>query len=409
MSVELQINNKASASARYIGYSPAPCRIRQTTAGPPLDVRVSNAGTRGKVVFYGTGAKPTTSATSTLALSVPGDGSWSGFWIGGQFEQASVADGDAAVKVEDVAAPNVPLTTLTLMVRVRKNANTLSPDERDRFVAALAALNNKGAGLFQTFRDMHVDASTDEAHGAQGFLPWHRAYLLDLERELQNIDRSVALPYWRFDEPAPGLFTPEFMGRTPPNKLYAELSASNPLQFWATDGIPGIQRRPGFNTAVGAAHVITEAQTLALGQSYDLFRQMEGSPHGLAHTSFVQGWIGTLGTAAKDPLFFLLHCNVDRLWAKWQFVFHRFDAAGATSYDSANAKRIGHHLPDSMWPWNGVHESPRPLTAPGGGLAVSPCVSAPGTQPIVSSQLDFQGRIDPNGRLGFDYDDVPYP
>jgi hypothetical protein len=23
-------------------------------------------------------------------------------------------------------------------------------------------------------------------------------------------------------------------------------------------------------------------------------------------------------TAAKDPLFFLLHCNVDRLWAKWQ-------------------------------------------------------------------------------------------
>jgi len=42
---------------------------------------------------------------------------------------------------------------------------------------------------------------------------------------------------------------------------------------------------------------------------------IEIDPHGYAHTSF-GGWISSVPTAAKDPLFFMLHANVDRLWAK---------------------------------------------------------------------------------------------
>ena len=98
------------------------------------------------------------------------------------------------------------------MVRVRKNANTLTTGERDRLVAAFAQLNNQGTGRFADFRDMHTAVSSAQAHGAKGFLPWHRAYLLDLERELQNIDPSVSLPYWRFDQPAPNIFTRDFLG-----------------------------------------------------------------------------------------------------------------------------------------------------------------------------------------------------
>ena len=41
-------------------------------------------------------------------------------------------------------------------MRIRKNANTLTPGERDRFVAAFAQLNNQGAGRFADFRDMHT-------------------------------------------------------------------------------------------------------------------------------------------------------------------------------------------------------------------------------------------------------------
>src|SRR5262249_51647375 len=217
--------------------------------------------------------------------------------------------------------------------RIRKNANTLTTGERDRFVSAFAQLNSQGLGRFADFRNMHTNVSSPQAHGAPGFLPWHRAYLLDLERELQAIDPSVALPYWRFDQPAPNLFNPNFIGVSDSNGTVS-FAATNPLQFWVTDGIPGIARRPKFDTGSERANdglgnaVLSERQTLALGRQYAVFREMEADPHGSAHTSF-GGFISSIPTAAKDPLFFLLHANVDRLWAKWQRRFGRFDPAVA--------------------------------------------------------------------------------
>jgi tyrosinase len=294
------------------------------------------------------------------------------------------------------------------MVRVRKNANTLTPAERDRFVAAFAQLNNQGAGRFADFRNMHVAVSSPQAHQNAGFLPWHRAYLLDLERELQAIDGSVTMPYWRFDQPAPNIFTGDFLGSS--NAIgTVQFSATNPLQFWTTDGVQGVNRRPFFNTAAAPPGLLTEAQTLALGGASNLyasFRSMEGNPHGSAHVSF-GGSISQIPTAAKDPLFFLLHCNVDRLWAKWQRLNGRFDPALASSYDTPG-RPIGHNLPDTMWPWNGVTGAPRPPTAPGGTLAPSPCVSAPGPSPQVRSSLDYQGSVNAVSNEGFDYDDVRF-
>jgi tyrosinase len=195
-------------------------------------------------------------------------------------------------------------------VRIRKNANNLTPAERDRFIAAFAQLNNQGLGRFADFRDMHTNVSSPQAHGAPGFLPWHRAYLLDLERELQAIDPSVALHYWRFDQASPNIFKRDYLGESD-NLGTVFFSATNPLQFWKTDGVTGINRRPFFNTNSRPA-VRTEAQTLALGTTFTNFRTMEGNPHGNAHTSF-GGSISSIPTAARDPLFFLLHCNVDRL------------------------------------------------------------------------------------------------
>ncbi len=236
---------------------------------------------------------------------------------------------------------------------------------------------------------MHTAASSPQAHGAQGFLPWHRAYLLDLERELQDIDPSVSLPYWRFDQAAPNLFTLDFLRRVG-SPRHRQFSATNPLQFWMTDGVQGINRRPLFNTASAPGGLRTEAQTLALGTAYPAFRTMEGNPHGSAHASF-GGSISSVPTAAKDPLFFLLHCNVDRLWAKWQRQNSRFNPAVAAP-TTATAKPVGHNLNDTMWPWNGITGGTRPPTAPGGAMAASPCVSAPGPQPHVRQASTIRAR-----------------
>jgi hypothetical protein len=67
-----------------------------------------------------------------------------------------------------------------------------------------------------------------------------------------------------------------------------------------------------------------------------------------------------------------------------------------------------------MWPWNGVigtgldPRRDRPTTAPGGGLASSAIVPAPAATPNVGEMIDWQGKLVPASRMGFDYDDVPF-
>ena len=403
MDVELQVNNSAAPEARYVSWAPAPCRVRVTNpsgATAPVNVTITgvSAASGGAVVFRrGT----TGSFSSSLTLSVPITGASVPFFVAGRFGRPSVNDRD--VKIEARAGATL-VGSVEVMVRIRKNANALTTGERDRFVSALAKLNNQGLGRFKDFRDMHVSVTLAQAHGAPGFLPWHRAYLLDLERELQAIDASVALPYWRFDQPAPNIFTRDFLGAS--NAIgTVQFNATNPLFFWKTDSAQGVNRTPDFPTSAAPPGLLTEAQTLALGAQYRLFRRMEGNPHGFAHTSF-GGFIQDPATAPRDPLFFLLHCNVDRLWAKWQRQNSRFDPGLVASYDSNPPSRLGHNLPDTMWPWNGLTGGTRPPTAPGGAMAGSPCVSAPGPSPRVQDCLDFHGAINAVSHMGFDYYDV---
>ena len=202
-------------------------------------------------------------------------------------------------------------------------------------------------------------------------------------------------------------------------------SVGHPLSGWVTDGTPGILRSAYFDTqnsgALGQVNppsgglpfrLLDQAETLALGNQYGQFMAMEGSPHGAAHVSF-GGSISSIGTAAKDPLFFMLHSNVDRLWALWQWLEDRMDSADPASYTGQN--RDGRRVGDSMWPWNNVtgnlsFASPRPPFAPRGSLGFTASVSAtaPGTQPTVGMMVDSQGHAMPPSRLGFGYDDVPF-
>ena len=408
MDVEIQINNSAGANAQFVTWAPARCRIRITNpAGaqgrgtPPIRISARTTASGGSVVFRrGT----TGQFSSSLNLPVPVNGSWVNFFTAGQFGRPSVNLGDVRIEARHGNGKAV-IGSTPCMVRVRKNANTLTAGERDRFIAAFAQLNNQGLGRFADFRDMHTSVSSPQAHGAPGFLPWHRAYILDLERELQAIDPSVSLHYWRFDQAAPNLFKRDFIGESD-NLGTVMFSPTNPLQFWVTDGVQGINRRPFFNTNSAPPGLRNETQTLALGTAYPAFRTLEGNPHGSAHVSF-GGSISSIPTAARDPLFFMLHCNVDRLWAKWQLQNNRFNPAVAASYDGSG-NPVGHNLPDTMWPWNGIITPPRPPTAPGGTMAPSPCVTAPGLTPRVSDSLDYQGNVNAASALGFGYDDVPF-
>jgi tyrosinase len=407
MHVEIDIPGTDPQGRAFVTWTPIQATARLINgvgSTTTISVVFGNAGTVGLLNFAAT---RTSAFGSSVTRKLPLSGAPVPFWIAGRFGRPSSSHGDAAIKAVQKTVGTL-LATKPLMVRIRKNAQTLGAAERDRFLNALGTLNGSGLGRFTDFRDMHVQGSSGEAHGNVGFLPWHRAYVLDLERELQRIDPAVTLPYWRFDQPAPALFAAAFMGASGPNDV-VQFSPGHPLEQWTTDGQVGITRGLRFAANSIPPSMISEAATLALGganNTYASFRSMEGTPHGRAHTGF-RGSISSIPTAARDPLFFMLHANTDRLWAKWQWLNGRTNPADPEAYATPSPNRIGHALNDTMWPWNGVTTSPRPPTAPGGAFEGSLVTSLPGPSPTVRSMIDAPA-VAASAPLGFAYDDVPF-
>lgn len=409
MTVELVLPGADASGRAFLTWTPveAKARLLNPAGSSAVKVTLRSVGSGGQVRFATT---RTHLSSPTLSLTLPSNGAPVPFFVAGEFGRPSVELGDAVIEVRESSGGGV-LATKPLTVRVRKDAQALTAAERDRFLAALGTLNGGGSGRFRDFRDMHVSRALAESHGNMGFLPWHRAYLLDLERELQAIDPAVALPYWRFDRPAPKVFSRRFMG-VPNSAGRLQFTAGHPLESWRTDNTPGIQRAPGFAATSAPAGLLNEVQTIALGgaspnAAYAEFIRMEGDPHGSAHMSFSLGFITNPATAPRDPLFFMLHANADRLWAKWQWIHRRTSPTEQRAFAAATPNRVGHRLADKMWPWNGVVTAPRPPTAPGGTLAASPSTTAPGNQPTVRSMLDHQA-VGGGRPQGFAYDDVPF-
>jgi tyrosinase len=375
----------------------------------------------------------TTATLETLPLTLPADGSWVPFVIAGKFGHPSGSDKDAVIEAhlagDDGAPPSAEIVgSIALMVRVRKNANNLTAAERDRFLNALHTLHFVD-GNYAVYQEIHSIASR-EAHGGPAFPAWHRATVLQVERTLQAIDPSVTLPYWKFDVPAPNLFREDFMGANQGGGgpwAAVVFAPANPLNGWTILGLTPIRRGSNANHlgAPSDPGVQFEADTLA-PETYADFVEYEGDPHGSAHVWVGgNGWMGSVPTAVRDPLFFLLHCNVDRLWAKWQWLHNRFGDAeadytpagtfpGVRSQDVAHK---GHYRDDTMWPWNGEtgrdpggdSNGTRPATAPGGSFPTLALFHlGPPERPTPGDIIDYLGRANPEKGLGYCYDDTPF-
>jgi tyrosinase len=407
MNVQIDIQGADPQGRVFLTWTPVQATAKIVAGnGVGADVILRSAGTTGGLVFD---TVRSDQGASSLGLALPADGTPVPLWIAGEFQKPSSAFGDAIVEAADKATGNV-LGSKAVMVRIRKNAQSLPAAERDRYLAALGTLNARGQGAYRDFRDMHTDITTREMHGDAGFLPWHRAYVLDLERALQAIDATVTVPYWRFDQPAPNLFTLDFMGASNSEQV-AVFRPGHPLEQWVTDRQPGITRGLDFDIN-GPANVIDELSTINLGDDYTTFAD-EGSgieidPHGSAHVSFTEASsLFHIGTAVKDPVFFMLHANVDRLWAKWQWIKQRALATDPAAFTETPPSHVGHHLGDTMWPWNGVTGRPRPPTAPGGPFPPNAPTPAPGATPKVGDMLDHLA-VTGGDPLGYAYDDVPF-
>nr|WP_223198436.1 tyrosinase family protein [Solihabitans fulvus] len=214
------------------------------------------------------------------------------------------------------------------------------------------------------------DTSPRAGHRAPSFLPWHRQFLLEFERALQKVDASVSLPYWDWtadNSTSASLWADDFLGgdgqpgdgqvTTGP---FAGSTGNWPIREGASDA-PFLTRSLG--TGVGALPTRTDLDAvLAIGvydvapwnsTSGDGFRNgLEGwartgpELHNRVHV-WIGGAMGT-GYSPNDPVFWLHHCFIDRLWADWQSLHP------AASYLPTSATTDVVSLNQPIRPWNTV-------------------------------------------------------
>ncbi|GGO85395.1 tyrosinase MelC2 [Wenjunlia tyrosinilytica] len=255
---------------------------------------------------------------------------------------------------------------------VRKNQATLTSTEKRAFVNALLAL--KRSGRYDSFVTTHNEFITSDSdngdrvgHRSPSFLPWHRRFLIQFEEALQSVDSSVTLPYWDWTDDrtaASSMWAPDFLGGTGRSLdgqvitgPFAASSGNWPINV-RVDGRSFLRRSLGgggrplpTRAEVDSVLAMPTYDTAPWNSASDGFRNhLEGwrgvNLHNRVHV-WIGGQMGT-GVSPNDPVFWLHHCFIDKLWADWQ---RRHPDSG---YLPTGGTPNVVDLHDTMRPWNDV-------------------------------------------------------
>lgn len=286
---------------------------------------------------------------------------------------------------------------------VRKNVRSLSASERQAFINTLLEL--KARGEYDKFVHWHHhvmqpavlpyeprDANyRNGAHRGPAFLPWHREFLYQLETALRAIDSSVSVPYWDWtedsaDPAASPVWSEDFMGGDGVEEdewrvtsgPFAFAQGRWPVPDYAEEGLPGLGLKRSFGQFIGSVPTPADLQ-LALREVYydtppynpspftiGLRNRLEGfvtqrgdsrvsTPGSQLHNR-VHVWVGgnmLLMTSPDDPVFFLHHCFIDKVWADWQEIQKTNNPDAAPHYAPLRDGPAGHNIDDNIRP--GAH------------------------------------------------------
>ena len=160
-------------------------------------------------------------------------------------------------------------------------------------------------------------------HASWFFLSWHRMYLYWFERivrEASGFDR-FALPYWNYNKAGQGALPSVF--RRPTSKANVLYVAERSKR--ANDGTEAGKSTTSAQTAMAAKQFVSTnavggfgGPDVVSGDGF-LFGLLEMSPHNGIHVwaGGDRGLMANPQTAARDPIFWLHHANIDRLWDVW--------------------------------------------------------------------------------------------
>ena len=224
-----------------------------------------------------------------------------------------LATAGTAVAATLVGESVFPLkSTLAATPLVRRDVGNMNADDPvlvayRKAIKAMQALPNnnplswayQGAIHWTTLPPPLLTSWDNCEHGTDFFWSWHRMYLYWFERIIRKFSGEPcwALPYWNW---APG----------------TELQLPAPFRD-TTSELYTVNRDPLMNS--GAASLPPGAVDLTstfASTNFLTANSIVQGPHGNVHV-LVGGWMGSVPTAAQDPIFYLHHSNVDRLWNLW--------------------------------------------------------------------------------------------
>lgn len=183
-------------------------------------------------------------------------------------------------------------------------------------------------------------------HGDVEFLHWHRHYLRFFEKICASLigDPTFALPYWNWSKnsgklPAPFFDLPEL------NVTHWNDPGQYSGNAWGdvdTIGVRALDKATGLlsDPTRGGAFQLSNINWIKGLATIDLFHPaLENGPHGGAHVrvgATASGKNGHIysGLSPLDPIFWLHHCMVDRVWAEWQKSGHATPDPGTDYGDS---------------------------------------------------------------------------
>lgn len=189
---------------------------------------------------------------------------------------------------------------------IRKRTSVMTLGEKNRYKNVIQQLLNATGNPYGKLVSHHANMMHN-MHGSMGpvgrqrFLAWHRVYLLKFEQMGQAIDADFFIPYWKW---------------TTNRSVPSWLKSFTPKVTVPTQGVIQVSRTPA-----PAAGLPTTAQTNSIVNNPGLnFTQFTSQIEGIHNT--VHGWVGgtmnNIMISPADPLFWLHHAQIDRLWSVWQ-------------------------------------------------------------------------------------------
>ncbi|MER9576921.1 tyrosinase family protein [Mesorhizobium sp. M0115] len=154
------------------------------------------------------------------------------------------------------------------------------------------------------------------------FLGWHRLYLWHFERIVASlVGDDFALPYWDYSQKNSSF------GRALPPEFRVAINGSqagNLLWYEHRDAKMNKESNPAeLEESDVTSTVAFKADGLYKpGDMSGFSRSLNNAPHGNVHGAIggsgIDAGMGSVPTAARDPIFWIHHCSIDRLWEMWR-------------------------------------------------------------------------------------------